>query len=307
MGRHSGFRQERDRLPRNGWERNGSVSAANNTDSSASRGPAVEHSKDESNGEFNFLLNGIEQRLASQQQDFTSAIHKINEKENEKFDLIFAILSELQQRQANLEESVRSLKAQYPNGNNTSQLPQQQAQFGSSGGVGQSYMGGQMNGNMGNQQPMQQQFAGVMQPDGTFVMQPQQMIIMAPPASGGMQYMAAPQMMTQTGAVVQQMPTQMAMQFIAQNCNEMGQPFAVENSQEGECQASGSSVQAQMDMIKPDNSAWQSESGSTIDPTQLDQRPVEAQGHNSSISGVGSSETSSQEGKVVDDASPCVA
>merc|ERR1719371_77199 len=102
------------------------------------------------NTEVSGMLSGLEKRLTGVQQDFTQAIHKISEKENEKFDLIFAILSELQQRQAHLEESVRSLKAQYPNGhmvpNGTSNpsQPQQQAQFGSAGGPGQSY--GQMNG-----------------------------------------------------------------------------------------------------------------------------------------------------------------
>lgn len=299
MGRHSGYRRDY-RLAQNGFsERANGGGAGGSSDSSASRGPPVEHTED--NSEFSGMLNTIEKRLSGVQQDFTQAIHKINEKENEKFDLIFAILSELQQRQAHLEESVRSLKAQFPNGNNSASQPQQQTQFGSSGGQSQSYgqmngqMGGQMNGNMGNQQPMQQQF-GVMQPDGTVFtnVMPQQMIIMQPQsANGGMQYAAVPQMMTGTGAIVQQMPAPMAMQFMAQNCSEMGMNFA--NGQD-DCQASGSSIQAQMDMIKPDNGAWQSEVCSTVDT------PVEAQG---GMSGVGSSETSSQEGKVVDDGSPC--
>jgi len=271
------------------------------SDSSASKCPPPMEVIEEGVSEFGGVLNTIEKRLASHQQDFTQAIHKVNEKENEKFDLIFAILSELQQRQAHLEDSVRSLKAAIPNGNSSSNAPQQQqqGQFPSSGGPSQSY--GQMNGQMGVQMPMQQQpmqqqqFAGVMQADGTVIqtqfiqqqMPAQQMIIMSPPANGGMQY-AMPQMMqAPTGQIVQQMPAQMAMQFMAQNCSEMGQ------IQEG-CQASGSSIQAQMDMIKADNSAWQSEECSTMDTT-----PAEAN------SGIGSSDASSQEGKAIDDGSPC--
>jgi len=53
-------------------------------------------------------------------QDFTSALTKISSKENEKFNLIFSILSELQQRQAQLEDSVRSLKTQGTGGQATS-------------------------------------------------------------------------------------------------------------------------------------------------------------------------------------------
>lgn len=59
------------------------------------------------------VISGLEKRLASVQQDFTMALHKTSEKENEKFDLIFEILSQLQNRQAKLEESVRAIKAQY--------------------------------------------------------------------------------------------------------------------------------------------------------------------------------------------------
>jgi len=309
MGRHSGYRRDY-RLAQNGFsDRNGGVSTSgggNGGSSDSSRGPPVENST-EDNGEFSGMLNTIEKRLSGMQQDFTHAIHKVSEKENEKFDLIFAILSELQQRQAHLEESVRSLKAQYPNGNNSTPQPQQQAPCGN-GQYGQmnGQMGGQMNGNMVNgqmnQQPMQQ-FAGVMQPDGTvmqqqMIMQPQQMIIMQPQnPNGGMQYMQAPQMMQSQGAIVQQMPAPMAMQFIAQNCSEMGQNFAIQNVPD-QCQDSGSSIQAQMDMIKPDNGAWQGDDCST-----MDSRPVEAQGLNSSgaMSGAGSSEGSSQ---VVDDSNP---
>merc|ERR1712048_1333843 len=88
-----------------------------------------------------------------------------------------------------------------------------------------------MNGNMGNQQPMQQ-FAGVtVNPDGTQAMfsPMRQMMIVSSPTNGNMQYVG-PQMMTPTGTVVQPMPAQMAMQFA--------------NGQE----TSGSQGQAQMNM-----------------------------------------------------------
>jgi len=54
----------------------------------------------------------LEHRVLSVQEGFNQALLSISGKENEKFDLIFAILSELQNRQGQLEESVRSLKAQ---------------------------------------------------------------------------------------------------------------------------------------------------------------------------------------------------
>merc|ERR1719498_657948 len=180
---------------------------------------------------------------------------------------------------------------------------QQQSQFGQMNGqVGQmnGQMGGAMNGNMGNQQPMQQ-FAGVMQPDGTqamFTPMPQQMIIMSSPTNGGMQYAAVPQMMTPTGAVVQQMAPGMTMQFMNPGTSpEMGLAFV--NGQDG----SSNSIQAQMDMIgKGEAGVWQQEGGNVLNGQQPQQDDVPIQ---SPMSGVGTSETSSQEGKL-DDGSPCL-
>eukprot|EP00747_Dinoflagellata_sp_TGD_P162359 gnl/TRDRNA2_/TRDRNA2_179858_c0_seq1.p1 gnl/TRDRNA2_/TRDRNA2_179858_c0~~gnl/TRDRNA2_/TRDRNA2_179858_c0_seq1.p1 ORF type:complete len:208 (+),score=47.30 gnl/TRDRNA2_/TRDRNA2_179858_c0_seq1:86-709(+) len=51
------------------------------------------------------LVSGLE-------QDSMQALHRFSEKRNEKFDIIFGILSELQGRQGQLEESVRVLKEQ---------------------------------------------------------------------------------------------------------------------------------------------------------------------------------------------------
>lgn len=56
----------------------------------------------------------VERQLASAQEQMQQALIGITSKENEKFDLIFSILIELQKRQGRLEESVRSLKARLP-------------------------------------------------------------------------------------------------------------------------------------------------------------------------------------------------
>jgi hypothetical protein len=180
------------------------------------------------------MISGLDKKLSGVQQAFTQEIHKISEKENEKFDLIFAILSELQSRQGQLEESLRSLKAQYGSSHmvsNGSQSPQ--TQFGSSSGSGQfGQMTSQMNGQIGGQMNGNMQFAGVMQGDGAqtmFTAMPQMMIVQSP-TNGTMQY-NMPQMMTTTGAVVQQMPAQMAMQFVGQSGGpDMGMTYV--NGQE---------------------------------------------------------------------------
>merc|ERR1719230_1287605 len=53
-------------------------------------------------------ITELEKRLDGVKADFSQQLEKIGGKETEKFDLIFAILTELQSRQASLEESVRS-------------------------------------------------------------------------------------------------------------------------------------------------------------------------------------------------------
>lgn len=299
MGRNSGYRRDYGR-PQNGLlERNGGMAAggggAGSPDESARGHPADAILKETS--EVSGMLSGLEKRMSSVKEDFNQAIHKISEKDNEKFDLIFAILSELQQRQANLEESVRSLKAQCGNGcwvppQQPASQPQQFANSGSPSQYGQmnGQIGGQMNGNAGNQQQPMQQFTGVL-PDGTqgmFTAMPaQQMIIMSPP-NGGMQYTAVPQqaqqvMMAPTGTVVQQMPAPMAMQFIAQG-TEMGVAFANGNGQQDS--------QAE---VNTDKVGWQ--------PDNSQNHQDASEGLNSTASGTGSSDTSSNVGKV-DDGSP---
>jgi len=157
--------------------------------------------------------------------DFAQQLEKIGGKETEKFDLIFAILTELQSRQASLEESVRSLKAQFcapqsPGASSgTSMAPQLSGQFaGNMNGNGQFSPSGQQNfvptgPNISAQQPMQ--FAGVMQPDGSqaiFTPVPQ-MVLMQSPTNSTMPY-AVPQMMSPAGGM--SMNAQMGMSFMGQ-------------------------------------------------------------------------------------------
>mmetsp|Transcript_20790 Transcript_20790/g.39051 ORF Transcript_20790/g.39051 Transcript_20790/m.39051 type:complete len:224 (+) Transcript_20790:79-750(+) len=54
----------------------------------------------------------LERRIETMSQEFTDNLRRLGEKGNEKFDLIFSILKELQNRQAQLEESVRVLQTQ---------------------------------------------------------------------------------------------------------------------------------------------------------------------------------------------------
>lgn len=191
------------------------------------------------NGSPQAALADIERRVASMQQDFSQSLHKVGEKENEKFDLIFAILTELQHRQAQLEESVRSLKAQFgggqamvgpagpnmvsPQGNGcgfvASNFNGQQMNGGSQliNGCG-PMNNGQMNGMAGTNQ--MQQFAGctggVMQADGQMFPMGQ-MIVVQSPVNGGMQY-AMPQVMSPTGM----QPIPQMMHFMGQGADMNG-------------------------------------------------------------------------------------
>ncbi|CAK9012417.1 unnamed protein product [Durusdinium trenchii] len=57
-------------------------------------------------------LSNLECRIDAMSQEFIDNLRKLGEKGNEKFDLIFSILTELQNRQAQLEETVRVLQNQ---------------------------------------------------------------------------------------------------------------------------------------------------------------------------------------------------
>mmetsp|Transcript_103276 Transcript_103276/g.267032 ORF Transcript_103276/g.267032 Transcript_103276/m.267032 type:complete len:316 (+) Transcript_103276:107-1054(+) len=248
MGRNA-YRDRRDAWERGGkngyGDRNGH--AANDSSSAKGRGDFISPtmkgsaSKHEqgvgapppSSGQSpQAVIADIEKRLSGVSQDFNGMLRKISEKENEKFDLIFAILSELQGRQAQLEETVRQLNTQLGNGqgSNTSgsmpQSSQQQAHFNGSGSGQQSYgqMNGQVNGQMNgggmNGQQAMQQYTGVMQADGSQAMYPmqqmQQVLVVQSPTGAGMQY-AMPQMMSPNGQMPQMQ--MQAMQYMPQSPN----------------------------------------------------------------------------------------
>lgn len=90
-----------------------SGSGANNGTGRNGRGNSGNHGI--SGGECNLTqaeIASLESKIANIHTDMNTAVSEITAKENEKFDLIFSILIELQKRQAQLEDSVRSLKVQ---------------------------------------------------------------------------------------------------------------------------------------------------------------------------------------------------
>lgn len=194
------------------------------------------------------LIESLEKKIAAAHSDMSQALNDITGKENEKFDLIFGILIELQKRQASLEDSVRLLKTQLPPapaGMGQQALPPQaqsqaapgQAQSQSSGlngslgpnGSAQNFMpqgNQQMGGQMGNQQMfmsnqqmnMGQQYVN---PDGS--------VVFLVPAPQGMAANGMQQGMQQMGQMSYAMPQmmsgpmqpQMAMQFVSQEQSGM--------------------------------------------------------------------------------------
>jgi len=254
VGRN-GYRREYRQPDRSSVDRGGAGAEQSVWKGSYADHPARVGSQSQANGSFQVMVGALEKRMSVMQEDFTQALHKINEKENEKFDLIFAILSELQSRQAQLEESVRSLKTQYNGSSNTAhvtgnghmvngtgsgnmspqspqhsqqqqqpqphqqqqqQQQQPQQQYGGASNGQQSY--GQMGGHISGQQ-----YAGVMQADSSqamFTAVPQ-VVVVSSPAAAGMQY-ATPQMVMSPTGAMQPMPPQMAMQFLNQGSQMNG-------------------------------------------------------------------------------------
>jgi len=190
-------------------------------------------------------IASLERRIDGVQQEATQALHTISGKENEKFDLIFAILSELQNRQAQLEDSVRSLKTQYgvPHmsmggpAQHPAQHAAQQAGYlpGGASGVGGGVAGqsgstqpsyGQMGDQMGNQSQMQPYNGHMMSGDQAAsggwnsAGQMQQVVVVSAPATAqGMQqmqcqYPGAQMMVAGPGGALQ--PMGMPMQFVGQ-------------------------------------------------------------------------------------------
>lgn len=213
-------------------------------------------------GQASQALASLDKRISSVQQDLNSALQEVTTKENEKFDLIFSILVELQKRQAQLEESVRTVKAQLssnPCMDQQSQLgnPQQQGQQqgqqrgqqASSSQQGQQVagqMGTPMGGFMAGQVPMSQQYVAAS--DGSGGPAYFAPVVVAMPQSGAQMPYAVPQMMQAAGPM-QAMPQQMAMQFVGQGDEyQWGAPSAATESTargSGTQPAEGASQEAQ--------------------------------------------------------------
>lgn len=136
---------------------------------------------------------GLEKQIVNVKRDMNTAIQEATTKDNEKFDLIFSILTELQRRQASMEESIRGLRqmfgpdGQRAQGGAASSMPQfpKPNMDGSSMAMPPMPLGGQ-GFMMASGPQMGQQF---MAPDGT----PMQVVVMSPGQAGQMYGM--PQMM----------------------------------------------------------------------------------------------------------------
>jgi len=130
------------------------------------------------------MIASLEVKIAGAHEAMNQALHEITSKENEKFDLIFSILIELQRRQAGLEDSVRQLKTQLSGGiDQSTTAPQASGQMntqtnGQMNGQMNAQMGnpsgnqsnGQMNGMsymQGGQMQMGQQYSNMVAPDGS--------------------------------------------------------------------------------------------------------------------------------------------
>lgn len=154
----------------------------------------------------------LETKVSTVQQDLTTALQEVTTKENEKFDLIFSILVELQRRQAQLEESVRSLKVHY-SANGMDQKSDQQGQQLQTAPQPQQ---GQQISYMAQQMPMGQNFGSMTTADGSQAYFTP--VVMAPQNGAPQMQFVMPQMgMMSAAGPMQQMPQQMAMQFVSQD------------------------------------------------------------------------------------------
>jgi hypothetical protein len=179
-------------------------------------------------------LAAFEKRVYGAQQEMQQMVHDVTAKDNQKFDLIFGILQEIQTRQQKLEDSVRSLKSQVNNSQcsqgdsnqgNYQQHHQQQTgpQIGGqnycNGGCGGQFgqhqfqmPGSPMNQQMNYMSPMGgQQFNGMMSGmpgDGSQgFFQPTTVVMAMPPSphNGQMSYMQPMGMQGMQGMQPQQM------------------------------------------------------------------------------------------------------
>mmetsp|Transcript_43871 Transcript_43871/g.114079 ORF Transcript_43871/g.114079 Transcript_43871/m.114079 type:complete len:257 (-) Transcript_43871:83-853(-) len=124
-------------------------------------------------------LQEFEKKLTNVQKDFAKQLQSMSEKDTEKFDLIFAILTDLQSGQEQIEESIRDIRkavggAQNMGNNGQFQYLQMEGVLGPPLGPG---MGGQQ------PQPMQQI---VIQPNGGQAMMMPQMVMVVQSPTGGM-------------------------------------------------------------------------------------------------------------------------
>mmetsp|Transcript_80714 Transcript_80714/g.187383 ORF Transcript_80714/g.187383 Transcript_80714/m.187383 type:complete len:298 (+) Transcript_80714:50-943(+) len=209
------------------YERNGSDQVAANNGSSY-RNMNREGYSNSSDGSQTpqAAIASLDKRISTVQHDLNQALQDVTSKENEKFDLIFSILVELQKRQAQLEESVRTVKAQLSSASGASMeqqpeavsSPQQGQQQGQQRGqqhtpqqaqqvAGQ--MGPPMGGYMAGQMPMNQQYVAS---DGSPTYWAP--VVVAMPQNGAQMPYAVPQMMP--ASPMQPMPQQMTMQFVGQ-------------------------------------------------------------------------------------------
>jgi len=151
----------------------------------------------------------LEKKLSDVQKDFDQQLKGMSEKETEKFDLIFAILTDLQSGQEQLEESIRDIRKHVGGVQNMGNIGGNSFQYGQMEGV----MGPQMGPGMGGQQPQPMQQI-VVQPNGS-----QMMVVQSP--TGGMMM---PQMMvvqSPTGGMM--MPQMQPMQPMQQQMVLVGQ------------------------------------------------------------------------------------
>jgi hypothetical protein len=145
-------------------------------------------------------LAALDKKISVAQAEMNQALQDATTKENEKFDLIFSILLELQNRQGKLEESVKSLKAQLD-------CNAQQTPMSSNGNSMQ--VNGQPMAFVAGQMGMNQQFQGMVSPDGSgSYFTP---VMMVPQTGVPVHFV---QQMVGPGVVMQAMPQQMV-QFIA--------------------------------------------------------------------------------------------
>lgn len=234
-------------------DRSDHSASSRGSENSSAKGPKSVRFSEPSAAQTPAMIE-LEKKLSGLQKDFAQQLQTISEKETEKFDLIFAILTDLQSGQAQLEESIRDIKKHATNSqmvcvpmmmpsSNQQFMDGQQPpqQFNSNSNNMQQF--GQLDGviagqEMGTQQPMQGPV--VMQPDGSQMMMvavPQAMVVQSPTG-----VMMQPMMMPANGQMTPMQP-QMAMQFMGPGGSPVQQDVtggfpttqaALETEQDGE-------------------------------------------------------------------------